>query len=103
MKAGQHHSGDPKAIKAGLSGRDRACRAAPAGRRVRKVRREGELTLLDEIVLGLEQVVSVTAAEQKQQGQVLRTLPDLAAAEPKTRLDALVPPSPAGLTRTPEW
>lgn len=53
---------------------------------VRMVRHGDELTLPGEIVLGLEQAVGVTMAEQKRQGQVLRTPPDLAAAKRDTRL-----------------
>lgn len=53
------------------------------------VRHGDELTLTGEIVLGLEQAVGVMTAEQKRQGQMLRTPPDLAAAKRNARLEAL--------------
>ena len=53
---------------------------------------DGELAQLAETVLGLMQAVSGMAAEQWQQGQMLRALLELTAEKPKgeMRLDELI-------------
>lgn len=53
---------------------------------------EGEPAQLAEAVLGLVQAVSAMAVEQRQQGQMLQALLELAAEKPKpeTRLDELI-------------